>query len=429
MKQHTMRGPVRRNLVGDNGPSVRPGDDPELYGSAVLKPLKAVEVRSFQTFTVTYTVGRIGIDDTGAIRVCFRMVCDAGKPQTHDPRGENYVTANCSGGGTIVLRVAPEGQRPWNLAVTAELQGGYLSEGETITLVFGDTSHGSPGMLLQTFAEEGYEILVSTDVQATGNFLPLDQQFSVPVVAGPAAKWVAVLPTLRRPGERFRLGLKAEDAWGNPTSKAKGHVRLEPSLPVTGLPAEFDYEPHDRAMAFEDLSVEEPGILRIKVFIDDRLAAEAGPLVIEDGPVAGWWGDLHGQTGETVGVNTIEYYFDFARNKAFLDVAAHQGNDFQINARLLGTSQRGDGADGTNRAGSPPSPDTSGPATRRSAATITCFSRPRAGRSGAARMRCLEERARVVVRCQHAHRSLRSTEGRGLCRLCPCRRPLCRHPL
>ena len=31
-------------------------------------------------------------------------------------------------------------------------------------------------------------------------------------------------------------------------------------------------------------------------------------------------------------MNTIESYFDFARNKAFLDVSAHQGNDFQINA-------------------------------------------------------------------------------------------------
>ena len=73
MKQLTTNGPVRRELVGDNGPSVRPGDDPALYGSAVLKPLEAVEVRSFQTFTVTYTVGRIGLDDTGAIRVCFRI--------------------------------------------------------------------------------------------------------------------------------------------------------------------------------------------------------------------------------------------------------------------------------------------------------------------------------------------------------------------
>ena len=73
-------------------------------------------------------------------------------------------------------------------------------------------------MLMQTFAEGGYEFRVSTDVQATGNYLPLDEQFSLPIVAGKADVWKAVLPTLRRPGEAFHLGLKAEDAWGNPTN-------------------------------------------------------------------------------------------------------------------------------------------------------------------------------------------------------------------
>lgn len=332
MKQQETRGPVRRELVGDNGPSVRPGDDPALDGSAVLEPLGSVEARSYQTFRLTYTVGRIGMDDSGAIRVAFRLVSDAGTPQTHDPTGPNYLTASCSGTGRMALRVAPEGQRPWRFAVTAQLRGGYLSEGDRIVLVFGDTSHGSPGMLIQTFAEDGYEFRVSSDVQATGNFLPLPQQLSVPVVAGPATKWVAVLPTLRRPCERFHLGLKAEDAWGNPTVQAGGRVRLEPTIPVDGLPGEFDYDAQHRAVTLDDLSVDRPGVLRIKVFVDDRQVAEAGPLVVREGPIAGLWGDLHGQTGETVGVDSIESYFDFARNLAFLDVTSHQGNDFQIKA-------------------------------------------------------------------------------------------------
>ncbi len=322
---------VQSELVGDNAPSVRSGDDPKLYGSAELHPTAPVEARSFQTFRLTYTVGRIGVDDTGGIRVCFRMISDAGKPQTDTPTAPNYLTATCSGDGTISLRIAPEGQRPWNMAITAQLNGGYLSEGEEIVLTFGDTSEGSPGMLMQTFAEGGYEFRVMSDVQATGNFLPLEQQFSVPVIAGPAQKWVAVLPTLRRPGERFHLGLKAEDMWGNPTRQASGRVRLEPSLPVSGLASSFDYAPEDRALTLDGLSCDEEGTLWIKVFIDDIEVAQAGPLIVRAGHHAGFWGDLHGQTGETIGVNTIESYFDFARNKAFLEVSAHQGNDFQIN--------------------------------------------------------------------------------------------------
>ncbi|MEZ5843164.1 MAG: DUF3604 domain-containing protein [Hyphomicrobiaceae bacterium] len=331
MKQLKTRGPVRRELVGDNGPSVRPGHDPAIVGRATLSPTTAVEARSFQTFRIAYTVGKLGIDDTGAIRIAFRFISDAGKPQIHDPAAANYVTASSSGEGRLVLSTGAHGQRPWNQTITIAQSGGYLKEGDVITVVLGDTRHGSPGMLMQTFHEEGYEFRVSADVQATGNFVPLPEQLWVPIVAGPAHTWKAVLPTLRRPGQPFHLGLKAEDVWGNPTSQARGRLRLEPSTPVAGLPRELDYAPEDRALTIEGLTVAEPGLLRIRVLRDGVEVAEAGPLLVRDAPVVGFWGDLHGQTGETVGINSIESYFDFARNKSFLDVSSHQGNDFQIN--------------------------------------------------------------------------------------------------
>jgi len=334
MKPQSTPQPVRRDLMGDNAPSVWPGTDPAIFGTAELNPVSAVEVRSYQTLTLTYTVGRLGLDDSGAIRVSLRIVTDAGKPQATAPTKANYVRATTTGQGQIALRIGPEGPRPWTMTVTAQLHGGYLEEGDQIVLTFGDTSQGGPGMLMQTFAEPGYEFKVAADVQATGNYHPLPTQFAVPVVAGRAAKWVAVLPTLRRPGEAFHFGLKAEDAHGNPTSQATGCVRLEPSLPVAGLETEFDYNPLDRAMTIEELTVANPGTLWIKVFVDETVVCEAGPLVIEDSPHAHFWGDLHGQTGETVGVNTIESYFDFARNKAFLDVSAHQANDFQITPKF-----------------------------------------------------------------------------------------------
>ena len=43
-----------------------------------------------------------------------------------------------------------------------------------------------------------------------------------------------------------------------------------------------------------------------------------------------FWGDTHGQSNETLGTNTAREYFEFGRDKAFLDVMGHQGNDFQI---------------------------------------------------------------------------------------------------
>ena len=47
-------------------------------------------------------------------------------------------------------------------------------------------------------------------------------------------------------------------------------------------------------------------------------------------PSRRYWADLHGQSGETIGMGTAEEYFRYARDKAFVDMVGHQGNDFQI---------------------------------------------------------------------------------------------------
>jgi len=332
MKNSDPFGAVKRKFVGDNNPSVMPAENPSVYGTATLEPQEPIEVRSFQSFKLIYTVGKLGLDDSGAICISWRFISDAGRPQTSDSSAQNFVTASSNGEGHLELKYDLNGgQRPWNETLRVFQRGGYLKEGEQITIVFGDTTGGSPGMLSQTFVEGGREFRVSADVQATGNFVELpDTQLSIPVVAGPSKSWHAVIPTLRRPNEIFHLGLKAEDKWGNPTSQATGLLRFESSVPVVGLPDQMEYAPKDRAISIENLSIVQEGILYIKIFLGTEQVAEAGPLVIKAGDVASFWGDLHGQTGEAVGTNTIESYLDFARNKAFLDVTSHQANDFQI---------------------------------------------------------------------------------------------------
>ncbi|GAB5375951.1 MAG: DUF3604 domain-containing protein [Acuticoccus sp.] len=327
--------PVSHHLIGEAQTATLPGSDPALYGTARLDGPEVVEVRSYQTYRVTYTVGKLGIDDTGAIRVAFRVISDAGPLQTANPAAPNYVTARSNGEGQLQLRYDKNGgQRPWNETLTVYQSGGYLKAGETIEIVFGDTSGGSPGLLMPTFHDGGREFRVFADVQATGNFIALpDTQLAIAVVAGPVHRHVAVLPTLRRVGEPFVFGLKAEDLWGNPTPKGAARFRVTPSIPVAGLPEVIDFAPESGAMAIEGCTVAAPGVLRITLTDEaSGTTIHAGPLHIREGGIAHYWGDLHGQTGETVGTNTAEHYFDFARNKAYLDVSSHQANDFQITA-------------------------------------------------------------------------------------------------
>ena len=164
--------PVPRDLVGDNAPSVRPGDDPSIFGSATLSPTDPVEVRTYQSFTLTYTVGSLGLDDTGGIRIAWRRIGDSGQLQTTNPAAPNYVTAHSNGEGRLSLSYSRRGgQRPWGEILTVTQHGGYLRPGETITIHIGDRRDGSPGQLIQTFAEAGRDFVVMADVQAT-KFLP-----------------------------------------------------------------------------------------------------------------------------------------------------------------------------------------------------------------------------------------------------------------
>ena len=326
------------DYVGEGWTPVQPGSDPVLYGHVDLTPKGQFEVRSYQTFTLTYTVGRFGLDDTGAIRVIFRAMGDTGTLQTDDPTADNYVSANASNDATLSVDYARRGKsaRPRWKSLTVNVTGGYMREGDTITLVFGDTSHGSNGLKLQTMVETDFEFKFLADVCATGHFVPIPNTPTIDIVPGRPDVWRAVLSSLRRPGESFHFGLKAEDSWGNPTEHAEGSFTFETTLPVNNLPATYDYPLGERAVMFEGLSCDQPGELRITVrdAASGDVVAESHPMQIRDGDYGAYWGDLHGQSGESIGIGTSHSYFDFARNKAFLDLTSHQANDFQVNNKF-----------------------------------------------------------------------------------------------
>jgi len=324
---------VHPDLVGVAWPAAHPGTDPVMYGHVDINPRGAFAARSLQSFKLVYTVGRYGIDDTGSIRIVFRFMGDAGDLQTHDPQGYNFVTASASTDARLSLAYGKTAhQRPFFKALTVRLHGGYLREGDQITVVFGDIAAGSPGMQMQTFCDTGFEFKVLADVCATGQYYPLPDTPSISIVPGQVHAWKAVLPTLRRVGEVFRLGLKAEDLWGNPTPEASGELRLQASIPIAGLPATVIFPSGEKALVIDNLTSARAGELRIEVLDQDgHCLAEAGPLLFRAQGCSGYWGDLHGQSGESIGVTTARQYFDFARNLAFLDVTGHQANDFQVN--------------------------------------------------------------------------------------------------
>lgn len=306
---------------------------PERMGSASLTVAGPVEAGSFQSITLVYTAGYFGIDDTGSIKVVQRFASDMGRPQLDDPRAANYTTVEASNGAVLDVRYdAKMNIRPWDKTLMIRVVRGFLNEGDTITVRFGDRRQGSPGMRMQTFVEPTFEFRVLVDAFATYNYVELPRQPNFAIVAGPAAAWKALLPTQRRTGETFRLGFKGEDKWGNPSDQVDGTFTLRANLPVEGLPSTVAMRRGEAAKSIDGLSVAEPGDLVIDVIdAGGRVLCRSNPLrIAADAPLRSYWCDLHGQSEETIGTNSARELMEFARDKAFLDGMSHQGNDFQI---------------------------------------------------------------------------------------------------
>jgi hypothetical protein len=306
---------------------------PEQMGRAEISPAGSFEAGSYASFMLTYTAGRFGMDDTASLKIVFRFAADMGRLQFDDPQAANYVTAEASNNAVLETRYDPKGNlRPWDKTLYIKVVKGFMKEGDRIVVRFGDPREGSPGLRLQTFCESTFEFQVLVDAIATYNYVQLPESPVIAIVPGPAAVWKAVLPTMRRVGEPFRLCLKAEDRWGNPTDQADGRLQLRASHPVTNLPAELSYAKGGFAVFVDDLNVSDAGDLTIDVLdAQGKVLAESNPLrIVESAELLPYWGDLHGQTEETIGTNSVREYFAFARDRAFLDICGHQGNDFQI---------------------------------------------------------------------------------------------------
>ncbi len=307
----------------------------ETVGSATLSPSGSFVAGSYETFTLTYTAGFYGIDDSGSLKIVFRYASDQSTPQFNNPEAPNYVSVAASNDAVLEARFDPKGNvRPWDKCIYIKVVRGFLKEGDTIRVIFGDTSMGSPGMRIQTFCEDTFEFRVLVDAIATYTYVPVKKQPFIAIVPGPVDRYRIVVPSLITTGEPIRVNIKGEDRWGNPTNQMSDVVRVVADLQTEGLPEKTELIPGEFAKSIDGVVISNSGICRFQILSEaGNCLAISNPIRVVDEIETGkraFWGDLHGQSEETIGSNSARSYFEFGRDRAFLDVIGHQGNDFQI---------------------------------------------------------------------------------------------------
>jgi hypothetical protein len=120
--------------------------------------------------------------------------------------------------------------------------------------------------------------------------------------------------------------------WGNPAVFEDAVYHLEWTPAYAGLPATLRIPRGRRASCTDFIAPSEFGRYRCEIYTagGDRLAASNFMSVASDDRPLALWADMHGQSEETMGLNSADSYFGFARYMSFLDVVGHQGIDFQM---------------------------------------------------------------------------------------------------
>ena len=292
----------------------------ERLGKVVLFPQEPVIAGQLMEWTLTYTAGSYGVDEGGMLMVVQRIAADIQKPQFEFPDQPAYTTVVTNADCRLSYRFQPKQyKRPWQKwCLVIDIKDGYLRPGDSISIILGDRSKGSPGIRAQTFIESAHEFRVLIDPTNAAQPRRIPSSPIFPIIADKPIRLKCIMPSQMITGESKKIFVVGVDRWGNPAS-------------------------HSSDLAFRVMgnggAVVENGSLRGKSAGTVYVEVSSGRLICRSNPIQifehkpeymRYWGDLHGQTDSTVGTGTEEEYFTFARYNACLDFTSHQGNDFQL---------------------------------------------------------------------------------------------------
>lgn len=301
----------------------------------------------FGTWTVTYEVGSAGLARGGSIRVQLPDTWhaaernSANRLQATDPAGDHYVSARASRPDVRVVtevedespnflvksdRRSIDGRRErYVFVVRVTVEQGTLSPGDTIDVVYGDTSGGSRGMRAAIVNTTPEPILVAVDRDGGGSHELLGDRPTLVSRSATARDLMVTGPSTLVAGEPAVLHVAVVDAYANPVTSYRDDVALRVVQGDVELPAAVRLD-DGRGYATVPFTPRGTGVIRVEADTrDGLLQARGNPMMVFSDPPANrvYWGDLHSHTRhswDAVGVGDAA--FEYARYVSGLDFYA-----------------------------------------------------------------------------------------------------------
>ncbi len=309
--------------------------DPDAFGAIAMEVLQPGEVVGHISVAMTHTVGSAGIVPGGGYVAPNHFRFNFMEYQTEDPAAPNYVSIASSNRDVrfeiasfpFAGQYAPSLRGSFADRLFFVLVEGALSEGDTVTITFGDTSQGSPGLETVQYANTAlrYAVWVFNAPPEAGGVLHALPEPAVPLSGREAVGVRGFIEPMIATGETARLTIRAEDRFRNLASSGapeRWTVRLNGEAFET---VETGGEPLvEIEVRFDTL-----GVKRFTIESEDgRITGEADPLLVEDDPhLRIFWGETHGHSGWAEGLGLVDAYFEFAREQSRLQFVTLSEHD------------------------------------------------------------------------------------------------------
>ena len=297
------------------------------------------------TWTLTCRVGADPIERLGGLRIQLPEAWHAGirnssfRVQASSPREPNYVSVRSSKPGAW-LRAIVEGEsdeafdkrsRLSNLIGRAGyydyvtrilLDDGRLEEGDTVSVVFGDTSDGSRGFRAGIRRLVDGEVVVAVDHGGDGTFRLHSGRPPVRLEAEEPAELLLTIPSDAVVGRAAMARIALVDGFGNPCDGWSGRIDLEVAEGEASLPGHVSMVA-GRGWVEVPCVPATPGWLRLRARAGTkRLEALGNPARVHETEPATrvCWGDIHSHTEIGAdGVGPGREAYDYARHVSGLD--------------------------------------------------------------------------------------------------------------
>ena len=285
------------------------------------------------TVRQTYTVGTKPVETGGGFLVTRHFMAGHGLWQTEDPAGDHYISISSSNPDVrLVADSHPFGGmhggfRGALATLLFRVDAGTLTEGDTVTITYGDTSGGSRGLRMSTISSDRMPLPLYLDFDGSKLFFTLPIQHIV-VTGAETAGVHGFAPSVVATGEPFDMSVRAQDQYYNRgTGAIPGWEIFLDGAPFRSLAAGGP-----AIQMLEALTFDAPGAYRFTIrSADGAIVGEANPILVEDDPQRRvYWGDTHGHSGFAEGIGTPERFMTWARDDARLDYVMHSEHDIWI---------------------------------------------------------------------------------------------------